>query len=71
MNTKLMAIPAAVFVAIGSLASVYGTSVLAAQEGGIYAGIAVGGLLAAALGALSLYTIGILEDEQDGPRGPH
>lgn len=48
---------------IGAVAFVVGSALLAAQYGGIWAGVTVGGLAVAGVGSIGLYAIGTVEEQ--------
>lgn len=72
MNTKHIAVPVAAIAVAGVVAFVAGASGLAMRVAGMWAGVAVGGLSVAGVGALALYAIGVFEDEHnDDERRPY
>lgn len=50
--------------AVGAVAFVIGAALLATEYGGVWAGVTVGGLAVAAVGAIGLYAIGTVEEQE-------
>jgi hypothetical protein len=63
VDTKPYAAVLAVVVAAGVIAFVVGVALLATRHGGVWAGVAVGGLSVGGAGAVGLYALGVVDEE--------